>query len=262
MNDGGPGSPRERIVAAAREGLERGERPAVAQIITRAGVSRATFYRTVRSREDLFRELDVEPEPDLRPAILEAAADLLARDGLARLSMDELAGLAGVSRARLYRLYPGKAALFAEMVRAFSPIDVVVETMRRLAAEPPERAMPELAVSIWRAVSTHLGVVRPLLFEIASLGPDVRETVLGETAPRVLGSLGGYLVEQMAAGRLRPIHPLLAIQAFAGPIIVHVLLRPVVTEGLGLELDPEASVREFAANWVRGMRPDGWRQPA
>lgn len=245
-------------MAAAREGVERGERPAVAQIIARAGVSRATFYRTVRSREDLFRELDVEPEPDLRPAILEAAAGLLARDGLARLSMDELAAQAGVSRARLYRLYPGKAALFAELVRTFSPIEVMIETMRRLAGEPPERAMPELAVSIWRAVSSHLGVVRPLLFEVASLGPDVRETILGETAPRVLGSLGGYLLEQMAAGRLRPMHPLLAVQAFAGPIIVHVLLRPVVTEGLGFELDSEAAVREFAANWVRGMRPDGW----
>ena len=260
MNDRGPGASRERIVAAAREGLLRGERPAVTQIIARAGVSRATFYRTVRSREELFRELDVEPEPDLRPAILEAAADLLARDGLARLSMEELAALAGVSRARLYRLYPGKAALFAEMVRAFSPIEVVVETMLRLAGEPPERAMPELAVSVWRAVSTHLGIVRPLLFEVASLGPDVRETILGEIAPRVLGSLGGYLVEQMAAGRLRPIHPLLAIQAFAGPILIHILLRPVVTDGLGVELDSEAAVRGFAANWVRGMRPDGWQQ--
>ena len=233
----------------------------MAQIIAGAGVSRATFYRAVGSREDLFRELEVEPEPDARPPILEAAAELLARDGLARLSMDELATRAGVSRARLYRLYPGKAALFAEMVRAFSPIEVVVEAMRRLAVEPPERALPELAVSIWRAVSTHLGVVRPLLFEAASLGPDVRETILGEMAPKVLGSLGGYLVEQMAAGRLRPVHPVLAVQGFVGPIIVHVLLRPVVSEGLGLELDSEAAVREFAANWVRGMRPDGWRQP-
>ncbi len=262
MNDGGVGPARERIVAAAREGLRRGQRPAVAQIIAGAGVSRATFYRAVGSREDLFRELEVEPEPDARSPILEVAAELLARDGLARLSMDELATRAGVSRARLYRLYPGKAALFAEMVRAFSPIEVVVETMRRLAVEPPERALPELAVSIWRAVSTHLGVVRPLLFEAASLGPDVRETILGEMAPKVLGSLGGYLVEQMAAGRLRPVHPLLAVQGFAGPIIVHVLLRPVVSEGLGLELDSEAAVREFAANWVRGMRPDGWQQPA
>jgi AcrR family transcriptional regulator len=249
-------SVRERIVAAAREGLARGQRPVVAEIIARAGVSKATFYRNFGSREDLLRELDLEPEPNSRPAILDAAAELLARDGLARLSMDELAARAGVSRAGLYRLYPGKAALFSALVRTFSPIEVIVATIPRLAGEPPERALPELAVSVWRAVSAHLGVIRPLLFEAASLGPDVRETVLEEFAPTLLGALGGYLVDQMQAGRLRPMHPVLAIQSFVGPIIVHVMMRPVVTEVLGLELDAEDAVREFAANWVRGMRPD------
>jgi AcrR family transcriptional regulator len=243
-------------VAAAREGLARGERPIVAQIVARAGVSKATFYRNFGSREHLLRELEVAPEPDSRPAILEAAAELLARDGLGRLSMDELATRAGVSRARLYRLYPGKAALFAAMLRAFSPIEAVVETLQRLADEPPERAMPALAVSIWGAVSTHLGVIRPLLFEAASLGPDVRETVIEEIAPKLLGAFGGYLLRQMQEGRLRTMHPVLAMQSFMGPIIAHAMLRPVVNEALGAELDSEAAVREFAAIWVRGMQPD------
>ena len=247
---------RERILAAARDVVERGERPPVAEITARAGVSRATFYRTFGSREELFRELAVDPPPDGRMEILEAAAELIARDGLARLSMDELAAKSGVSRARLYRLYPGKSALFSELVRVFSPIEALVANMERLADQPPEKALPELAVSVWRTVSGRIGIIRPLLFEVASLGPDVREGVLGEFFPRVFGALGGYLVGQMAAGRLRPMHPILAIQSFTGPIIVHVLLRQVVNEGLGLDLDSEAAVREFATNWVRGMAPD------
>jgi AcrR family transcriptional regulator len=246
---------RQRILAAAREGLARGERPVVAEITARAGVSRATFYRTFGSRRELFNELEVEPQPDGRQAILEAAAELLARDGLARLSMDELAVRSGVSRARLYRLYPGKAALFAELVRAFSPIEVIIANMERLADQPPEKALPELAVTVWGAVSANLGIIRPLLFEVASLGPDVRQAV-EEMAPRLLGALGGYMVGQMAAGRLRPMHPVLAVQSFAGPVIVHALMRQVITEGLGVELDSEAAVREFATNWVRGMRPE------
>ena len=250
---------RERILAAVREGVERGERPPVAEITARAGVSRATFYRTFGSREELFRELELDPPPDRRMEILEAAAGLIARDGLARLSMDELASKAGVSRARLYRLYPGKSALFAELVRVFSPIEALVANMERLADQPPAKALPELAVSVWRTVSSRLGIVRSLLLEVATLGPDAREGVLGEFFPQVLGALGGYLVGQMAAGRLRPMHPILAIQSFVGPLIVHVLLWPVVTEGLGMELDSEAAVREFATNWVRGMAPDGHR---
>ena len=247
---------RERMLEAARAGLARGERLAVARITAEAGVSRATFYRVFASRAGLFAELEAGPEPDRRTAILEAAAELLARDGLARLSMEELAVRAGVSRAHLYRLYPGKSALFAEMVRAFSPLEVVVSSMERLGGEPPAVAMPELAVAVWTAVSSHVGVVRPLLFEAASLGPDVRETVVNEFAPRLLGALGGYLLAQMEAGRLRRMHPVLAVQSFAGPVILHVLLRPLIEEGLGMRLDSEAAVREFAAAWVRGMTPE------
>ena len=55
--------------------------------------------------------------------------------------------------------------LFAAMLREFSPIETLVATLQQLAEEPPDRAMPALAVSIWGAVSTHLGVIRPLLFE-------------------------------------------------------------------------------------------------
>jgi hypothetical protein len=61
--------------------------------------------------------------------------------------------------------------------------------------------------------------------------------------------------EQMEAGRLRRMHPLIAIQAFAGPIIAHVLLRPVMAD-LNIQLDSETAVREFALNWVRGMTPE------
>jgi AcrR family transcriptional regulator len=247
---------RDRILAAARAGLDRGERPAVAAIVAEAGVSKATFYRAFGSRGELFAELEAGPEPDRRMAVLEAAAVLLARDGLASLSMDELAAQAGVSRAWLYRLYPGKSALFTELVRTFSPMKVVLETTERLRGEPPEVALPELAVSVWQAISNNIGVVRPLLFEAMRLGPDVRDTVTGEVAPQIIGAIGGYLVEQMQAGRLRHMHPVLAVQAFVGPIIFHVIVRPVLQEGLGIELDTEAAVREFALNFVRGMAPD------
>src|SRR5258708_37665089 len=121
-------------------------------------------------------------------AVLDAAAELLARDGLARLSMDELAAQAGVSRAWLYRVYPGKSALFAELIHVFSPLEVVVATTERLRGEPPAGALPELAVTGWQAVSKNMGGVRPLLFEALRLGAGGPETVLGEVAPRRIGA--------------------------------------------------------------------------
>jgi AcrR family transcriptional regulator len=44
-------------------------------------------------------------------AILDAALRLMAAEGYARMSMDRVAAAAGVTKATIYRRYPGKAAL-------------------------------------------------------------------------------------------------------------------------------------------------------
>src|SRR6266498_872154 len=82
------------------------------ELAARAGVSRATLYRLFGSQQSLLQELGVEAPPMVRSRILDTALDLVGRHGLAELSMEELAAAAGVSRATLYRLFPGKAALF------------------------------------------------------------------------------------------------------------------------------------------------------
>jgi AcrR family transcriptional regulator len=49
-----------------------------------------------------------------RRAILQAAADLLLDDGMARVSMDAVAERAGVSKATIYRWWPSKERLALE----------------------------------------------------------------------------------------------------------------------------------------------------
>jgi len=49
-----------------------------------------------------------------RRAILRAATDLLARDGFADVTVEAIAAEAGVSKATLYRWWPGKAAVLVD----------------------------------------------------------------------------------------------------------------------------------------------------
>jgi hypothetical protein len=72
----------------------------------------------------------------------------------------------------------------------------------------------------------------------------------------IIGSVGMYVMTQMTSGRLRPMSPLLALQAFVGPIFFHVLTRPVVERVLGVDIDGEQAVTELAESWLRSMRPD------
>lgn len=246
--------PRSRILAAARPVLERDARASLGQIVTAAGISRATFHRVMGSRADLVAALDMEPDPDARARIMAAAVEAIGHQGLTDLSMDELAAAAAVSRASLYRLFPGKAALFRELVRVYSPLEVVVSTIARMGGRPAAEVMPELARAVAAEVGGRVGIVRALLTEVAGMRPDAMEGV--EFAlTRGIGAVLGYVVGEMGAGRLVTMHPVLALQGFVGPIMFHLLTRDLAESKMGFDVPLEESVTELADAWVRSMTP-------
>jgi AcrR family transcriptional regulator len=250
---------REKILDRARALVAGGTNPTVAQIAAAAGLSRASFYRAFESRDALLEALDVQPEPGARERILAAAFRMVGEQGLSSLSMDELASQSGVSRASLYRLFPGKGALFTALVRAYSPLEPVIALLSARGEEPPEVVMPEIARAIYRTVyaggENRTGLLKALFFEVSSLAPDT-EDAAREVIAHLVGSIAMYLATQMAAGRVRRIHPLLALQAFAGPIFFHLITRPAAERVLGIEIGGEEAVTELAEAWLRAMAPE------
>jgi AcrR family transcriptional regulator len=57
----------------------------------------------------------VDQAADTRERLLEAARQTLARFGVRRLSLSDVADVAGVSRQTLYRYFPSKQVLLAEL---------------------------------------------------------------------------------------------------------------------------------------------------
>ncbi len=221
-----------------------------------AGTSRATFYRHFKSREALLDALDVAPEPGTRERILAAAVELVGAQGLTALSMDDLADRAEVSRATLYRVFSGKSALLTGLIETYSPLEPVSRVILAHQHEPPTVLMPELARTAYRAVyaggENRAGLIRTLFFEVSGLRPETEEAVT-DTITRVVGLLVAYLMTQMAEGRLRRMHPLLALQSFIGPILFHILTRPIAERVLRLDIEGEAAVTLLAETWLRAM---------
>jgi AcrR family transcriptional regulator len=239
------------------------------ELATRAGVSRATLYRLFGSQQQLLHELGLVPPPTMRSRILDTALELVGRHGLAELSMDELAAKAGVSRATLYRLVPGKEALFAELVRRFSPFEPIAAVLEAAGDRPPAEVIPAVAQAMAAAMDGHIGLLLQLLFEVSRSDPDrhggADANQDAAQAMRTLPLVAGYLDQQMAAGRLRQMEPVLAMQALAGPIVMHLLMQASAASqsgaGHGVALPLEGVVDELVGMWLRAMAPgDGHHQ--
>jgi AcrR family transcriptional regulator len=236
------------------------------ELAIRAGVSRATLYRLFGSQQNLLQGLGLAPPPKVRGRILDTALDLVGRHGLAELSMDELAARAGVSRATLYRLFPGKEALFAELVRTFSPFEPIAAVLETMGNRPPAEVIPAIAQAMAAAMDGHIGLLLQLLFEFARHPDPDGSRATSEDAiqgMRTLPLVAGYLDQQMAAGRLRRLDPELAMQALVGPIVMHLLVQASTDSrsgaGRGAALPLEGVVDELVGIWLRAMATD---QPA
>jgi AcrR family transcriptional regulator len=245
---------REEIVAAVRGACADGRQPTMEAVAAAAGVAVRTLYRLFGSRQALLREAGCAPQPNTKQRILDAALDQVGHHGLAELSMDELAATAGVSRATLYRLFPGKSALFGELIRAFSPWEPVADVLDAMPEGRPDEVMPAVAQAIAQAMNGRVGLLLRIVFELRQGDPDTAEGMRHSMA-RGLPDLVTYLTNQMQAGRLRPMHPILAFQLLAGPIVVHLLTQPLAKALIDFQTPPPEVLDEFVQAWLRAMAP-------
>jgi AcrR family transcriptional regulator len=242
-----------QVVVAAHAHLAEDPKAPITRIASQAGVSRATLYRHFGSRRGLLAAVDVEPPAPARERILEAASELIGQRGIQALSMEELATAAGVSRATVYRLYPSKAALFGEIVKAFSPFAPLVRVVTEHGDKGPEDVIPRITHTFARVALPRLGIMRGVLLEALSMRPDAVRGVQ-PFMPEALAAVGGYMARQMAAGTIRPLHPVLAVQAVLGPIAFHLLSRPIAEEIIGFDMPIADVVDELTTSILRGLR--------
>ena len=245
---------REGVLARLTEAFPADDAPSMDELASAAGVSRAALYSLFGTRAAVLAALGADVPPSVGDRILAAAGELVAERGLAGLSLDETAARCGVSRATVYRLYPGKAALFRAVVAANLRIDEALGLLTSAGDLPPGQVMRAMGAMLAEGGSVPVGVLRSVLFEVSRRDEDT-EPVLDEVA-RITTALTDYLERQMELGRLRPMDPVLAMQAFLAPVMLHMVSRPLVVEAYGMTaVTADEAVEEFTAAWLRAMTP-------
>jgi len=172
-----------------------------------------------------------------RRRIVVATADLMARHGMARTSLDDVRAATSTSKSQLYHYFSDKADLVRAVIE-YHRDTVLAE--QRLVEEPVD-ALPALARWRYRTLATHRkhGFTRPCpLGRIASelAGDDAARPVLDAALTAWRDQLATGLQIMLAEGRLRAdADPVRLATALLGAVQGGLLLASVTRDARPLQ---------------------------
>lgn len=227
----------------------------MAQLEAKAGVSRATIYRHVGSKEKLLTRLGQTPGETVGGTgstlrILKAARVLFGRVGLAAATMEQIAVEAGVGVATVYRQFGDKKSL----VRAFAEEMTPRAAVRTRVLHPTTDVASDLEAIVC-AVLPFFYENRDIL-RLLMMGSETERIYfesLRDDSDSTLSSLTEYFHHQLAAGRLRPIgEPSDLALALLGMVLAFSVIGPL---HYGVSLQDPASHSKFIVQlFLNGSR--------
>lgn len=146
------------------------------------------------------RAADVARRDDTRRRVLSATVSCVERDGLAGVSLEEVARTAEVSRATVYRHFPGgrdelvRQAVTREVGRFWAELGAAVEDQPDLVSR-----LREALLVGHRAVADHV-----LLQQLLRTEPEAFLRELFEVGPVLEGALRTELIRLLGLVELRP----------------------------------------------------------
>jgi len=232
----------------------------VATIATEAGISRSTLLRRFggsrTALNNAVRAAGVDPGglPPVRIRAVDAAAWLIGESGLAATTLEAVASRASCSVYSLHAVFGGRDELMRAVFERFSPIGDIEEYLARASGD-----LSDVVRGFYRTVANALGReprVAPAIFAEAFSRPTspAVQSLAAYGVPRMLGVLGRWFDAEISAGRIRELPSPLLAQQLLGPIMVHLLSRPALTNILGQSLpDIDTVCDVFADTFVRAV---------
>lgn len=148
-----------QMTIAAQHLAARGPVP-LEDLARATGVSRATLYRRYGSARGVAAALRAEGVelPDTASRIFDALLQVIERGGYSALSLDEVARVAGVSPATLYRRYRNRPGLLKAFVRARSARSAA--RVELSTDDPPADVLRRVAELVMRGDEQNAAMIR------------------------------------------------------------------------------------------------------
>lgn len=232
----------------------------VTVIARHAGISRSTLLRRLggsrAALDDAVRARGLDPGgiPPVRIRALDAAAALIAENGLAAATFEAIAERADCSIPSLYINFGTRDGLLHAIFERHSPLAEIEDF---LAGDTGDlRATVRRLYGLMAATFGREPQVTPAMLADALVRPNspVARSLTTYTVPRVAGVIGQWLSGEVQAGRIRDLPVPLLVQQLLAPMAVHIMLRPTEHNLVGVEFpEMDTTCDVFTDIFLRGV---------
>jgi len=190
--------------------------------------------------------------PDRRDSILDAARSLFSRQGFNGTTTKQIAALAGINEALIYRHFPNKEDLYGAVLEVgCARRKDIIRNM--LAAEPDDRvAFAMLARDILERRFRDPSLLRLLLYSSLE-GHELSHRFFRSHISGVFQVLAERISLRIKQGRFREMDPLLAARGFIGMLIYHFMVQELFGGKKLRDYDLSEVAHSLSAIWLDGM---------
>ena len=190
--------------------------------------------------------------------IIEAAVQLFSRQGFAGTSTREVARLADVNEASLFRHFPRKQDLFwAALQSRLDHVRPRKELQEGLyQGGEPERVVPLIVELLVHTAVYRFELIRLLYVGLLELRPGTERLYRQHLAP-VFCAINEYLEQCVKNGTLRAVDHSITTVAFATTVLAHQGLHSLLPDTSAPYANAEEAVAAYSKFWLSVLLPEG-----
>jgi AcrR family transcriptional regulator len=187
--------------------------------------------------------------------IVEAAAQLFAHNGFKGTTTREIAQLASLNEATLFRYFPRKPELFWAAVESHvARVRLARDTQTSLASDDAPAIVVPLLVAFLLDNLNHQPQLRRLLHVAAFELPESDKMIREHLGP-IFDMVCAYFKRCAEKGTMRNVEPSLAALGLMGAITAHQGWSKLFTGREAPYADDQQALSAYAVLWLNGLLP-------
>jgi AcrR family transcriptional regulator len=187
--------------------------------------------------------------------IVEAAAQLFAHNGFKATTTREIAQLADLNEATLFRYFPRKPGLFWAAVKSHvARVKLARDTQMSLAADDAPAVVVPLLVAFLLDNLNHQPDLRRLLHVAAFELPEANKMIREHLGP-IFDMVCAYFKRCAEKGTMRDLEPSLATLGLMGAVTAHHGLCLLFTGHPPPYGDDQEALSAYVVLWLNGLLP-------